>query len=541
MEQQRRTTQPLTVEQYRQQLIELGRRGGQQIRNAQNTPRIADIHITPQQQEASDSRLEEAGQTIEEWLERAEPLVERAGPFIDLALRSGLGAAAEAGVSAVAEGIRLGMSAIEELGEARREAETGENDLPLSGATSIILPRQPEPPPPSPTLAIQRSAAAQPPSPVQPERPQTQPTQIPIPIPLALAVELAQSASPEAQAQADDLTATGFPAADQTAANLPPIGLTEARARSQTFAQSCAPKPLDVEPQRSKIRPCPVHGYSRRVTGRCRRCGYPIACPAICCADCCDVPAEASSGPLFPEGTGTPAAETPSPFSGVELADLTPANLLTDYPFTAADGSIPIPLMPIPQPVQPSSAVTATTQSGQSSGYTRTERPDAPPDVAYAPLNRLYGVYSSSFDATEYTALPQEHFTTLEELLAHHTGRGQLTVRAFNPDGSPMPGARVRVTAAINGVPYLFYDVLTDHNGEAARMSLPAPAKRLSLSPARNGLPYAFYDVSVTGAGGASVLFHNVTLFSDTESVQDAHFTHTTETRVIDESFFVGQ
>jgi hypothetical protein len=171
------------------------------------------------------------------------------------------------------------------------------------------------------------------------------------------------------------------------------------------------------------------------------------------------------------------------------------AETLERYPYTGADGSIP--------------------------AYAAAEV--APATVAFDPLGGEYEDFGGAGDGAEYVELPMEHYSSLEDFFAKNNGRGQLTVRVSSSvGGSPVAGANVKVTAAIGSTQYVFYDMATDASGAVSRLALPAPVKQISFTPPQTATPYALYDITVTGAG-ANQVFRNVTIFADTESVQDVH------------------
>ena len=423
MEQQRIHSQPLTVEQYKQQMMELGRRGGQQAR-MEPPPALTPAPVpapipAPALPEAVPEAIAMPEMSV---MPQAEPAMARAEPYIDLALRAGLAAPQATAPPQVV--------------------------VPAEA----LAPPPPAPPPPPPSFA-------------QPLAPQ------PTPMPEMEAV--AASAMPTA----------------------------------------------------ASVKPCPVHGGApATVVVRCRRCGFPTAprCRCVC-----------GQPPRPPAKPGSKPRTAAEPNAPDEL----------DLPLPAAEAVIPakkeaaIAMMnetlAIPElPAIPEMLAAAAPQA--------TAAPQVPPVVAYNTLNGVYEPYINPVTGGEYVALPKPSYASLEDFLAQNTGRGQLTVRAADMGGGPLPGASVRVTQDIDGVRYVFYDVAADQNGEAARLSLPAPPKERSFEPPVDSPPYALYDVTVTGAGGAnvpSVQFRNVSIFADTESVQDAQLAPGRQ-QVIDEMVY---
>ena len=137
-----------------------------------------------------------------------------------------------------------------------------------------------------------------------------------------------------------------------------------------------------------------------------------------------------------------------------------------------------------------------------------------------APPGTLDSDYQPASPYIELTAQP---FASLEEYLAQNPAQGYLTVNVVaGESGRPVPGAGVQVTRVIAGVNYLFYETRTDQAGRASQMPLPAPEKQSSFAPPQGYLPYAQYRVTVTHPGDAPVVFEDVAIFADTESVQVA-------------------
>ena len=163
--------------------------------------------------------------------------------------------------------------------------------------------------------------------------------------------------------------------------------------------------------------------------------------------------------------------------------------------------------MPANTVVMPSS--TNATDAGDTLSKVAYIDPTAPPPIA----GRTEG--GGTWE------LPSPQYDSLEDFLAKNTGRGVLTMQPLvDESGTPVRGARIRVTKNIGGVDYLFHDVQTDANGEAGRLVLPAPEKQLSERPPSGTPPYALYDVTLSLGGNRPETLHNVVIFADTESIQ---------------------
>jgi hypothetical protein len=198
----------------------------------------------------------------------------------------------------------------------------------------------------------------------------------------------------------------------------------------------------------------------------------------------------------------------------------------------------------------------ATAYTGQDAWYLEPEYTQ-PAVTAYeapeatAAISQLAGLPKVAYDGPdqideylpdlEYEDLPVESFASLEDYLGRNTGTGQLTVNVLTADeGYPVPNAEVWVTKSIGGVEYLFYDVRTDSNGQAAKLALPTPAKQLSYAPPQGEAPYAAYTVTVVHNDNLPEVMENVTVFADTESVQVARVGKTTgaSMEVVDEGHY---
>ncbi|MDR2525380.1 MAG: hypothetical protein LBC83_04195 [Oscillospiraceae bacterium] len=559
-----------TVEQYRQQMAELARRGGQTVQMSQAKPAppvsvpepnppaqpeppaknvsrpIVDIDIHNEHNKYDshdrydshdkvDSHNESTQrvaldrhdrhdshdkvnrhESFEQRIEEAGNFVAKAEPFVDLALRSGL---AEAGAAAAAAGIRMGVEAIEEHVERKREEKASEAriDRAWQEAQAMHSLHQAKAKAAATQSPIHLTATLAPQEAPAPVYQQSVPLPAPVyqqPVPLPTPVS--QPALSSAPIRVPQEMLSVAPPAQQE-----PVAAPTVPPPAPLFSQPLAPMPVEVAsetvPQKT---PCPVHGTRKIVRHN--------PCPptkTLCCQKrlCCR-PCQPQSRPPHKQPRAVPAVSADfNPQddlpSGVErakdsqaayvpiTANPAVARQLSQYPYTAQDGSIPSNEETIPADAAPTPALYPSAPSA------------ATPDVAYE------GQGGASFldaQGNTYNQLPQAHYSSLEDFLAKNTARGTLRVIVRSAGGGGfMPGANVQVTSEINGIQYLFYDVFTDADGEAARLSLPAPPKQYSYVPPADATPYALYAITVSANGEPSRVFRNVTIFADTESVQE--------------------
>ncbi|MDR1465115.1 MAG: hypothetical protein LBJ11_07450 [Oscillospiraceae bacterium] len=174
-------------------------------------------------------------------------------------------------------------------------------------------------------------------------------------------------------------------------------------------------------------------------------------------------------------------------------------------PFAAEDGSATVPLGAAAESYLPTVAYSGTEYAA----------PAGSAETA------AYGMNDPSLSGEGYAELYAPSYASLDAFLAANPARGTLTVRALAADGhTPAAGVTVQVYRHIGGVNYIFSHVRTDAQGMIRGLSLPAPQKVLSYEPGRNDPPYAVYDLLVQEKGQTERAFHNITIFADTESLQ---------------------
>lgn len=99
---------------------------------------------------------------------------------------------------------------------------------------------------------------------------------------------------------------------------------------------------------------------------------------------------------------------------------------------------------------------------------------------------------------------------------------GYIKVNTRTGDGSsPVAGAKISVTALVNGRRYLVVTAKTDESGATQAFRVPVPDKSYSLKPDPAVRPYALYDISVTADGFFNTRSVDVPVFSGITSVQN--------------------
>ena len=88
-------------------------------------------------------------------------------------------------------------------------------------------------------------------------------------------------------------------------------------------------------------------------------------------------------------------------------------------------------------------------------------------------------------------------------------------------ESSPVVGAAVRITAAVDGNRIIFASGVTDRNGASPRFRLPVPDISHSQSPEPSIRPYSLFDVSVEADGFFNARSVDVPVFSGITSVQN--------------------
>lgn len=88
-------------------------------------------------------------------------------------------------------------------------------------------------------------------------------------------------------------------------------------------------------------------------------------------------------------------------------------------------------------------------------------------------------------------------------------------------ESSPVVGANVTITAAIDGRRVILASGLTDMNGTSPRFRLPVPDISHSQSPEAEIRPYSLFDVSVSAEGYFNARSVDVPVFSGVTSVQN--------------------
>ncbi len=88
-------------------------------------------------------------------------------------------------------------------------------------------------------------------------------------------------------------------------------------------------------------------------------------------------------------------------------------------------------------------------------------------------------------------------------------------------ESSPVVGANVTITAAIDGRRVILASGLTDSSGTSPRFRLPVPDISHSQNPESEIQPYSLFDVSVSAEGYFNAKSVDVPVFSGVTSVQN--------------------
>ncbi len=98
---------------------------------------------------------------------------------------------------------------------------------------------------------------------------------------------------------------------------------------------------------------------------------------------------------------------------------------------------------------------------------------------------------------------------------------GMLTVRAYTAGGGlPVENVKVIIRGAEDSNSEVYFELMTDEDGNTPTVNLPAPKKNYSLAPSPTALPYALYDMEIEKEGYYSKKIYGLTVFSGINSLQ---------------------
>ncbi len=98
---------------------------------------------------------------------------------------------------------------------------------------------------------------------------------------------------------------------------------------------------------------------------------------------------------------------------------------------------------------------------------------------------------------------------------------GKLTVRAYTANGGlPTADARVVIRGAQENNRDVYYELITDKDGNTSTVVLPTPDVDYSLSPSPDSIPYALYDVEIVKEGYYSKKIYGLSVFTGINSLQ---------------------
>ena len=114
-----------------------------------------------------------------------------------------------------------------------------------------------------------------------------------------------------------------------------------------------------------------------------------------------------------------------------------------------------------------------------------------------------------------------------------NTEYGTLSIRAYTAGGAlPVEGAVVRILGAEETNRDVSYSLLTDRDGNTAKVTLPTPNKSYSMAPGASERPYALYDVEVSASNYYSKKINGVSVFSGINSLQLVNMIPTSQNEI---------
>ncbi len=100
---------------------------------------------------------------------------------------------------------------------------------------------------------------------------------------------------------------------------------------------------------------------------------------------------------------------------------------------------------------------------------------------------------------------------------------GVLTIRTYLASKAvPVENALVVITDISSGETKIINSQFTNKNGVTENVTLPAPDPRLSEYPNVSRQGYSLYDVRIDKEGFYTLEFHNVSIFANQISIQEA-------------------